>query len=122
MVIHKLGFPSIAISTVQDIYTNACTKISTPAGDTDDISIGRGTIQGDTLSPYLFLIFIEPLLGWLQHGGRGYAPGCLVTTRSPKTIAALAYAGDLNAHATSLSTQSYRQRRSDAFQNGLVWR
>ena len=56
LIMHKLGFPSTAISTVQDIYTNACTKISTPAGDTDDIPIGRGTIQGDTLSPYLVFI------------------------------------------------------------------
>ena len=103
LVMHRLGFPSVAISTVRDIYTNACTKISTPAGDTDDIPIGRGTIQGDTLSPYLFLVFIEPLLRWLQHGGRGYAPGCLATTKSPKTIAALAYADDLNALTSNLS-------------------
>ena len=56
-VMHKLGFPNVAISTVQGIYTNACTKMSTPAGDTHDIPIGRGTIHGDTLSPYLFLVF-----------------------------------------------------------------
>ena len=62
VVMRKLGFPSFTISTVQDIYTNACTRISTPAGDTDDITFGKGTIQGDTLSPYLFLVFIEALL------------------------------------------------------------
>ena len=67
MIMQKMGFPGVATNTVKDIYTNARTKISMPAGVTEDISIGRGTIQGDTLSPYLFLIFIEPLLRWLQH-------------------------------------------------------
>ena len=103
MIMGKLGFPSIAIENVKSIYSNAVTHFATPYGDTDTIKIGRGTIQGDTLSPYLFLIFIEPLLRWLQHGGRGYAPGCLANTQLPKTIAALAYADDLKALTGSLS-------------------
>ena len=95
LIMQKLGFPNTAIKAVENIYINACTRIQTPHGQTGDIQIGRGTIQGDTLSPYLFLIFIEPLLRWLQHGGRGYAPGCLKHTDMPKTVAALAYADDL---------------------------
>ena len=31
----------------------------------------------DCLSLFLFLICIEPLLRWLQAGGRGYIPACL---------------------------------------------
>ncbi len=99
----SLEFPEAAIrNTVnpgRSIYTNATTVIATPFGDTDAVHIGRGTIQGDTLSPYLFSIFIEPLLRWLQQGGRGYAPGCLAASQFPKTIAALAYADDLNGLA-----------------------
>jgi len=38
------------------------------------ISIHRGTLQGDTLSPFLFSIFTEPLLMWLSIGSRGYKP------------------------------------------------
>ena len=117
LVMHKLSFPSVAISTVQDIYINACTKISTPAGDTDDIPIGRGTIQGDTLSPYLFLVFIEPLLRWLQHGGRGYALGGLGTTKSLKTVAALAYADDLNALTNDLSNLKLQAEKVGRFSN-----
>ncbi len=111
----SLGFPEAAIRNIRSIYTNATTVIATPFGDTDPVSIGRGTIQGDTLSPYLFLIFIEPLLRWLQQGGRGYAPGCLVETQFPKTVAALAYADDLNALTSSLSNLKLQAQKVERF-------
>ena len=38
------------------------------------IHIHRGTLQGYTLSPFLFTIFMEPLLRWLAVGSRGYRP------------------------------------------------
>ena len=43
-------------------------------GNTSPISIKRGALQGDTLSPFLFTIFMEPLLRWLAVGSRGYRP------------------------------------------------
>lgn len=64
--------------------------------ETDPIAIERGTFQGDTLSPLLFLIFIEPLLRWLQSGGRGYKPECLSNTEhADYTNSSNAYADDL---------------------------
>ena len=39
LIMHKLGFPSIAIHAAKDIYTNAQTRISTPNGDTQDIHV-----------------------------------------------------------------------------------
>ena len=41
-------------------------------GNTAPLSIYTGTLQGDTLSPFLFTIFLEPLLRWLAMGSRGY--------------------------------------------------
>ncbi len=76
-VMHGLGFPEDAIEVIAELYTDAITKIKLDFAETGPIKIERGTIQGDTLSPLLFLIFIEPLLRWLQSGGRRYKYGCL---------------------------------------------
>ena len=43
-------------------------------GNTAPIHIHRGTLHGDTLSPFLLTIFMEPSLRWLAVGGRGYRP------------------------------------------------
>ena len=71
------GFPSHAVEVVRGLHTGACTTIRTSFGESDSIDIERGSLQGDGLSPFLFLLFIDPLLRWLHQGGRGYRPGCL---------------------------------------------
>jgi hypothetical protein len=73
-----LGFPPTdAIDVVKDLYMEACTKVWLPSGlHTESIPAERGTIQGDTLSPLHFLIYMEPLLRWLHVGERGYEHGC----------------------------------------------
>ena len=43
-------------------------------GNTVPIHIHRGTLQGDTLSPFLFTIFMDSLLRWLAVGSMGYRP------------------------------------------------
>ena len=43
-------------------------------GNTAPLSIYKDTLQEDTLSPFLFTIFIEPLIRWLAVGNRGYKP------------------------------------------------
>ena len=43
-------------------------------GNTTLLPIHRGTLLGDTLSPFLFTIFMEPLLRWLAIGSWGYRP------------------------------------------------
>ena len=44
--------------------------------NTAPLFIYIGTLQGDTLSPFLFTIFIETLLRWLAVSSRGYKPTC----------------------------------------------
>ena len=67
-----LGFPKCYINICEQLYKVSGTYYMTPYENTPTIPIHRGTIQGDTLSPFLFTIFMEPLLRWLSIGSRGY--------------------------------------------------
>eukprot|EP00878_Enallax_costatus_P030022 GHUV01032612.1.p1 GENE.GHUV01032612.1~~GHUV01032612.1.p1 ORF type:complete len:221 (+),score=24.67 GHUV01032612.1:176-838(+) len=77
VILYDLGFPTDAIEVVKDLYKGARTTIQTPHGPTNNIVIDRGTIQGDSLSPFLFILYIEPLLRWLKAGRKGYKVGAL---------------------------------------------
>jgi hypothetical protein len=88
---YDLGFPNNAITLIGCIYSESYTTFTGPYfGKTKPIAIQRGTIQGDTLSPYLFLIFLEPLLRWLDQNQLGYK-----FKTSSITISSAAYANDL---------------------------
>jgi hypothetical protein len=43
-----------------------------PHGNTPTIPIHKGTLQGDTLPPFRFTIFMESMLRWLFIGSKGY--------------------------------------------------
>jgi ribonuclease HI/exonuclease III len=103
-ILDALGFPPDCVNIVRDLYTNARTAFITPAGLTKEIPLHRGNIQGDALSPLVFLCFIEPLLRWLEHDkGDMYKFGT-----SQTRVGAAAYADDL-AVATNTDTQMRRQ-------------
>eukprot|EP00959_Pyramimonas_sp_CCMP1952_P423077 8862487-Pyramimonas_sp.AAC.2 len=90
-VMRAMGVPKGLIEVVQDLYEGASIVVCTPAGDTRPIPImGRGTIQGDALSPLLFILYIEPLLRWLAEDQHA----CSFKT-SDQRVGPLAYADDL---------------------------
>jgi hypothetical protein len=90
-IMTDLGYPLDAIKLIGSIYSESYTTITgSYFGKTKPIAIHRGTIQGDTLSPYLFIIFLEPLLRWLDQGKLGYT-----FKTSSITISSAAYADDL---------------------------
>ena len=65
-IIKDLGYSESAITLIGNIYSHSNTIYTGEHfGKTKPIPIQRATIQGDTLSMYLFLIFLEPLLRWL---------------------------------------------------------
>ena len=62
-IMYDLGFPTDAIDAVNNLYDNAPTQVKLPSGVcTGQIPVERGTIQGDTLSTFLFPLYMEPLL------------------------------------------------------------
>ena len=113
-VLRQLGFPENCIAAVASLYRGSTTKVRLAGTSTEAIPIQRGTLHGDSLSPLLFILAIEPLMRWLHAGGRCYALGC--TGRELK-VAAAAYADDLLALAASaedLTVQAQKiQRYSD---------
>ena len=95
IIMYDLGFPVDCIEAVKNLYQDAETTFLLPCGETGPVKIERGTIQGDSLSPLLFLIFIEPLVRWLHSGGGEYRLQAL--QNDSLKISSLAYADDLCA-------------------------
>jgi hypothetical protein len=90
-IMADLGYPQDAINLIGNIYSNSSTMFfGSYFGKTKPVHIQRGTIQGDTLSPYLFIIFLEPLLRWLEGGNLGYK-----LQTSQYTLNSATYADDL---------------------------
>jgi hypothetical protein len=90
-IMADLSYPQDAINLIDNIYSNSSIRFfGTHFGQTKPVHIQRGTIQGDTLSPYLFIIFLEPLLRWLEQGNLGYK-----FNTSQYTINSTTYADDL---------------------------
>ena len=113
LIMRGLGFPEDCIEAVKDLYTDAETEFILPAGNTNPIKIERGTIQGDSLSPLLFLIFVEPLLRWLHSGGRGHRLSCLKDENVE--ISSLAYADDLCAMTNSHRDLAIQAQKIEIF-------
>jgi hypothetical protein len=93
-----LGFPECYINTCEQLYKASGIYYMTPHGNTPTILIHRGTLPGDTLSPFLFTIFMEPLLLWLFMGSRGYKP-----THQPQTPTCTYMTYDGNGYADDIS-------------------
>ena len=110
-IMKDFGYPTGSINLIGNIYSQSSTIfIGEHFGKTLPIPIQRGTIQGDTLSPYLFIIFLEPLLRWLQQGNNGYIFG----TSKVKSSSA-AYADDLAAIANKLESLQIQLNKLDKF-------
>jgi hypothetical protein len=74
----QLCMPSTFVDTCEQLYCVSSTDYITPYGPYPSIDTNRGTLQGDTLSP-----FLEPFLRWLAVGSRGYRHGAHTTNDDP---------------------------------------
>ena len=110
-IMKDLGYPTDATNLIGNTYSqSSMIYLGEYFGKILPIPIQRGTIQGDTLSPYLFLIFLEPLLRWLQQGDNGYTFGT-----SKIKISSAAYADDLAAIANKLDSLQKQLNKLDKF-------
>jgi hypothetical protein len=106
-----LGYLQDAINLIGNIYSNSSTIFTgTHFGKTKPVHIQRGTIQGDTLSPYLFIIFLEPLLRWLERDNLGYK-----LNTSQYTVNSAAYADDLAIITSNIKSIQPQINKIDNF-------
>lgn len=102
---YDLVFPNEAIEVVRDLYKDTLTSIHTPHGQTDSIMLDRGTIQGDSLSPFLVFLHIEPLLRWLKAEQTGYKVGALapngMNIQEANRVSDITFADDINISTNS---------------------
>jgi ribonuclease HI len=110
-ILTDLGYPEDAVQVVKGLYENAFTQVVTPYGRTAPIRIQRGTLQGDSLSPFLFILYLEPLLRWLSVGARGYQPGALKKKNQMVTFSNGTYADDITLYAEGHSNLSLQAEK-----------
>ena len=56
------GLPKVTVAAITIFYKNTKVKVRSPDGDTEYFDIVAGVLQGDTLAPYLFIIFLDFVL------------------------------------------------------------
>ncbi len=71
-ILHFLGIPEYFIIIVSNLNCDAHTQFLTPYGWTCLVEILRGTLQGDSLSPLIFDLMVEPLIRWIKSTREGY--------------------------------------------------
>ena len=114
-IMYNLGFPTDAISVIANLYTNATTRIKLPAGMPDPIDINRGTIQGDTLSPLLFLISLSLCYDGCTQEAEGTSTGVQKPSDADHTTSSMAYADDLNILTTRIKRLILQAQKVEAF-------
>ena len=53
---------SVTVAAITILYRNTKVKVRSPDGDTEYFDIVAGVLQGDTLTPYLFIICLDYVL------------------------------------------------------------
>ena len=103
-----LGYPNDVVHIVGNIYSKSYIKfIGSHFDPTQPIPIQHGSIQGDTFSPYLFILFLEPLCRWLACDNQGY--------NFKTSISSAAYGDDLVIISSDINYIQPQLQKIDKF-------
>jgi hypothetical protein len=98
-IVHLLeayGVPSTLVTATMDLYTDSSAFVRTRDGPTDSFNTSSGVLQGDTLSPLLFLLVVDYILRRCLREEDSYVLAPRRSSRSPAVhLPALAYADDV---------------------------
>ena len=62
LILLAYGLPKETVAAIMVLYKNTKVKVRSPDGDTEYFNIVAGVLQGDTLTPYLFIIYLDYVL------------------------------------------------------------
>ena len=94
-VLQHYGFPQVFLDVIQVIYTNRRSRILVNGRLSNPFCIQRGVLQGDPLSPLLFVLALEPMCQLLrQHAHYGIKTGSRTHTGSFFADDSQLYAGN----------------------------
>jgi Reverse transcriptase (RNA-dependent DNA polymerase) len=85
-----LKVPHDLIRLLRFIYANATARIKSSTGLSKDIKIGKGVLQGESLSPYLFNLYLEDVVTMFQD-----CPSSGIKLASGRIVHILMYADDM---------------------------
>ena len=97
-ILLSYGLPKETVAAITILYKNTKVKVRSPDGDREYFDIVAGVLQGDTLTPYLFIICLDYVLR--TSIDKIKENGCELTKKrsrrySAKTITAADYADDI---------------------------
>ena len=62
LILLAYSLPKETVATIKILYRSTKVKVRSPDGDTEYFDIVAGVLQGDTLAPYLFIIYLDFVL------------------------------------------------------------
>ena len=105
-ILELYGIPSKLIAAIRVLYTDTCSTILTPDGETAPFQIQAGILQGDTLAPFLFIIVVDYVLRMSVDtiNSKGYQLKERVSSRHPaKYLTDTDFADDIALISQSLA-------------------
>ena len=103
VILSQYNVPNSLISDIIQMYSDTSACVSTELGPTEWFKTTSGVLQGDTLSPYLFIVLLDYALKKTLQDDVGFVVCKQNGRRHPAIhIGALAYADDICLLAESI--------------------
>ena len=84
-ILKAYGIPTKIVEAISILYKDTEAQVVTPDGDTEFFEILAGVQQGDTLAPFLFIIFLDYALR--EASGKTHAGFMLTPQLSSRHLA-----------------------------------
>ena len=109
------GCPNDLIQVIRALYEDQKAIVITPYGETQPFDVTLGGLQGEKLTPLLWLIFMQPLLLWLEAGNRGYLMSQPLHNGTHVRVPHVTFADDLAATTDSPENMQTQVHKIAAF-------